>query len=341
MARMNATDTPWARRSDRQRIRIEAVNLARAIVTFGFWGLAASLPLNAKQAAPPVSVESPGMATVRLETYVPPVYPQIAQAARVAGEVVLEATIGADGRLSDLRVLRSIPLLDQAALDAARQWRFAPLTFGDASSSVRVPIRIVFQPPGSLPPPMSRPVTLPSPSLPQDFAIVFASNCPDQGQIRFDSVTGIFERRLGVVSVRVHLWAEAALLERMYEVIARTGWMCDTTRLTQWPIVAEAEVSESGIRALVFPDWPPPFEVRSQGRPPRQFLVDVRMNGTWTRLFPPASWPSLYAPDTVDARDGKLEQGALQIARLLEQRVQSSDVVRKLPRDQQWCRWPD
>jgi hypothetical protein len=60
-----------------------------------------------------------------------------------------------------------------------------------------------------------------------------------------------------------------------------------------------------------------------------------------SRLFPPASWPSLYAPDTVDARDGKLEQGALQIARLLEQRVQSSDVVRKLPRDQQWCRWPD
>jgi hypothetical protein len=185
---------------------------------------------------------------------------------------------------------------------------------------------------------MSRPVALPSPSLPQDFAIVFASNCPDRGQFGFDSVTGVFEKRLGVVLVRVNLSAEAALLERIYEVIARTGWMSDTTRLTQWPIVPEADVSESGIRALVFPDRLPHFEVSSHSRPPRQLLVDVRM---WTRLFRPASWPSLYAPDAVDAREGKLEQGALKIARLLEQRVQSSDVVRKLPRDQQWCRWPD
>jgi len=65
------------------------------------------------------------------------------------------------------------------------------------------------------------------------------------------------------------------------------------------------------------------------------------MNGEWTRLFPPASWRSGYPLANVDERDNKLKEEALQIARLLEKRVQSFDVVRKLPRDQQWCRWPD
>ena len=49
---------------------------------------------------------------------VPPVYPPIAQSARVQGVVIIEATIGADGKVKDAKVLRSIPLLDQAALDA-------------------------------------------------------------------------------------------------------------------------------------------------------------------------------------------------------------------------------
>jgi protein TonB len=57
---------------------------------------------------------------------VAPVYPPIAQSARVQGVVILETLIGADGRVEDARVLRSIPLLDQAALDAVKQWEFTP-----------------------------------------------------------------------------------------------------------------------------------------------------------------------------------------------------------------------
>lgn len=55
-----------------------------------------------------------------------PVYPDIALAARVSGVVILETLIGPDGSVHDARVLRSIPLLDQAALDAVMQWRFTP-----------------------------------------------------------------------------------------------------------------------------------------------------------------------------------------------------------------------
>lgn len=67
---------------------------------------------------------------------VAPVYPQIAQAARVQGIVILEAIIGADGQVLNARVLRSVPLLDQAALEAVRQWQFTPTTL----NGVPVPV---------------------------------------------------------------------------------------------------------------------------------------------------------------------------------------------------------
>ena len=51
-----------------------------------------------------------------------PVYPAVAKSARVGGTVLVEATIGPDGKVADARVLRSVALLDQAALDAVRQW---------------------------------------------------------------------------------------------------------------------------------------------------------------------------------------------------------------------------
>ena len=55
-----------------------------------------------------------------------PVYPTLAQAARKEGVVILEAVIDARGNVTTVKVLRSIQLLDQAAVDAVRQWRFTP-----------------------------------------------------------------------------------------------------------------------------------------------------------------------------------------------------------------------
>ena len=58
--------------------------------------------------------------------HVAPVYPPLAQSAAVQGVVILEVIIASDGKVQDARVLRSIPLLDQAAIDAVRQWEFTP-----------------------------------------------------------------------------------------------------------------------------------------------------------------------------------------------------------------------
>ena len=53
---------------------------------------------------------------------VTPVYPAIARSARVSGTVQVELTIGPDGKVADWRVVKSVPLLDDAALDAVKQW---------------------------------------------------------------------------------------------------------------------------------------------------------------------------------------------------------------------------
>jgi protein TonB len=62
-----------------------------------------------------------------LVSRVAPEYPNIAVNAKVKGIVVLEAIVGPDGRVEEVKVLRSIPLLDNAAIAAVRQWRYSPL----------------------------------------------------------------------------------------------------------------------------------------------------------------------------------------------------------------------
>ena len=75
---------------------------------------------------------------------VKPVYPQIAQSARVQGVVIIEATIGPTGKVQDARVLRSIPLLDQAALDAVRQWEYSPTLLNGVPVPVIMTVTVNF-----------------------------------------------------------------------------------------------------------------------------------------------------------------------------------------------------
>jgi TonB family protein len=75
---------------------------------------------------------------------VQPVYPAIAQSARVSGVVTIEATIGADGKVIDAKVVRSIPLLDQAALDAVRQWEYLPTMLNGLPVPVLMTVKITF-----------------------------------------------------------------------------------------------------------------------------------------------------------------------------------------------------
>ena len=57
---------------------------------------------------------------------VAPVYPRAAKEARVQGIVVLECTLSRQGKIVDVKLLRSVPLLDEAAIEAVKQWEYTP-----------------------------------------------------------------------------------------------------------------------------------------------------------------------------------------------------------------------
>jgi len=63
----------------------------------------------------------------KLVKKVDPVYPEIARMADIQGIVLLEATTDEKGNVVKVRVLKSIPLLDQAAVEALKQWKYEPL----------------------------------------------------------------------------------------------------------------------------------------------------------------------------------------------------------------------
>ena len=75
---------------------------------------------------------------------VQPEYPALAQQARVQGVVIMEVRIDERGAVSDVRTLRSIPLLDQAAIDAVKQWQYEPTLMNGVAIPVIMTVTVNF-----------------------------------------------------------------------------------------------------------------------------------------------------------------------------------------------------
>jgi protein TonB len=73
-----------------------------------------------------------------------PTYPPIAQSARVQGVVIIEAVIGPNGMVTEAKVLRSIPLLDSAALEAVKQWQYTPTLLNGVPVPVIMTVTVNF-----------------------------------------------------------------------------------------------------------------------------------------------------------------------------------------------------
>jgi len=58
--------------------------------------------------------------------------------------VILETLIGVDGKITNARVLRSVPMLDQAALDAVMQWEFTPTRLNGQPVPVLMTVTVQF-----------------------------------------------------------------------------------------------------------------------------------------------------------------------------------------------------
>lgn len=91
----------------------------------------------------PVRLHS-GISAPEKTVNVPPVYPEMARIVRKQGYVILEAVIDQSGLVASARVLRGDPLLDQAALDAVRQWRFTPARLNGEAIPVVMTVTVNF-----------------------------------------------------------------------------------------------------------------------------------------------------------------------------------------------------
>jgi len=75
---------------------------------------------------------------------VEPAYPALARQTRIQGTVRLHAIIGTDGHVEELEVISGHPLLVQAAMEAARKWRYAPTTWNGQPVEVDTTIDVIF-----------------------------------------------------------------------------------------------------------------------------------------------------------------------------------------------------
>lgn len=135
--------------ADTLRNRAMELNKARASVAVRSAGVAPPPP-----PPPPLGGEAPAPgAPVRVGGNIKPPakvrdvrpeYPPIAQMSRLQGVVILETLIDPSGRVTEAKVLRSIPLLDQAAVDAVLQWEFMPTLLNGVAVPVIMTVTVNF-----------------------------------------------------------------------------------------------------------------------------------------------------------------------------------------------------
>jgi protein TonB len=102
-------------------------------------------PPPAPQTQQPIRIVGPLLRAPAKLVHVSPQYPQVARMSRVQGVVILETVIDVNGDVASVSVLRSIPLLDQAALDAVRQWKFTPTLLNGTPVPIVMTVTVQFK----------------------------------------------------------------------------------------------------------------------------------------------------------------------------------------------------
>ena len=92
---------------------------------------------------PPIRIGGAIKAPVLLEK-VDPEYSALAKQARLQGTVTLEATVDTTGHVKDVKVVQSLGLLDQLALNAVKRWRYAPLTLNGEPMPFILTVKVSF-----------------------------------------------------------------------------------------------------------------------------------------------------------------------------------------------------
>jgi periplasmic protein TonB len=85
-----------------------------------------------------------GVMAAKIIRKVAPEYPALAKAAHIQGTVLIEAIIGKDGKVADLRTIGGPSMLLQAALNAVRSWEYQPYLIEGEPVEVETQINVVF-----------------------------------------------------------------------------------------------------------------------------------------------------------------------------------------------------
>jgi TonB family protein len=125
------------------------VTMAAACAAIALATCASALALRMEVAEPSADSSAPAKVHVKsdalkLVTKAPPVYPPDARKAHITGTVVLSAIIGKDGTVENLKVVSGPAALQQASLDAVRQWSYEPYLLNGEPVEVETTINIVF-----------------------------------------------------------------------------------------------------------------------------------------------------------------------------------------------------
>jgi len=77
---------------------------------------------------------------------VPAAYPDIAKARRLSGTVIVQVTVGKDGKVSNLKFVSGPMIFRDSAFDAVKQWLFKPATLNGQPIEQETEIRVIFNP---------------------------------------------------------------------------------------------------------------------------------------------------------------------------------------------------
>jgi protein TonB len=123
-----------------------ALNSSGDVVPSGD-GLGGLIGGNAKQpAAPAVPLPIGGdVKPAHLISSVPPTYPNLARTQRIQGQVLVDALVDVNGRVSSMKVVSGPALLHQAAMDALRQWKYQAATLDGKAVPMHLTVTVQFR----------------------------------------------------------------------------------------------------------------------------------------------------------------------------------------------------
>jgi TonB family protein len=104
------------------------------------------------QTAAPVPVVPEVEAWQHLLPHPKPLYPAIAKAAHIAGQVAIATEVDPSGNVTRTAIISGPPLLRQAALDAVKSWHFTPFLIDGAPASIHTKMTISYTATGVLEP---------------------------------------------------------------------------------------------------------------------------------------------------------------------------------------------